>query len=120
MKTSGDIMYLMFKYFTGPTANSENFRWRMYMPMTIRYCDCFGQVYNTLTFDCEKNIAILTVKNGPDVTFPIDGIAKSIKELGLLNDWKPTYLRYSDEELAMFQKDVEPHYKNIDVWKLDI
>lgn len=118
MKNSGDIMYLMFKYFTGPICKSTNYRWTMYLPMTIRYCDVFGTVYNTLTFDCQKDIAILSGNGKPDKAFKIDDVAKELKSLGLLNDCEPTYLNYTDEELAMFTKDTKSYY-NDDVWKLE-
>ncbi|MCQ2210867.1 MAG: hypothetical protein MJZ34_11290 [Paludibacteraceae bacterium] len=110
----GNLQYWLWKYLTGPTCDSSEY-WCMSDTSTVKYKDMFGNVLYTLTFDIEKErVNLRSLNDTPtsifsmsneikvNLTFDFKDCLKILKERNLLNGWKPTWLKYTKEELEFF------------------
>lgn len=95
-----------WKYLTGPTANNEE-HWRMSDMRHVKYVGPKNECFYVLTFN-DDDTCVLDSSTENTYVFkpvhkliPMSTLLKTLKEEGLLENWKPTWLSYTADELKL-------------------
>lgn len=95
-----------WKYLTGPTANNEE-HWRMSDMRHVKYVGPKNECFYVLTFNDDDTCVLDSstentyVFNPVHKLIPMSALLKTLKEEGLLENWKPTWLSYTADELKL-------------------
>jgi hypothetical protein len=104
---SYNIQLYMWKYLTGPTHKAFP-KWRMSDVYTVKYVNEADDCIYTLTFNQDEKTCVLESYDGNPLILSkqkeqisIDNLLPQLKQRELLENWKPTWLTYTDYELAL-------------------
>ena len=95
-----------WKYLTGPTVHNDE-HWCMSDMHHVKYVGPKNECYYILTFYNDDTCALDSSTDNNYMfkpvhkLIPISELLKTLKEEGLLENWKPTWLSYTDEELKL-------------------
>ena len=96
------------KYLTGPTADNAE-HWRMSDMRHLKYVGPKDECFYTLTFNDDDTCELDSTTDNKYVFSPVHKIIKmsdllkTLKADRLLENWKPTWLTYTKEELELLQ-----------------
>lgn len=93
---------------TGPTVENEE-HWRMSDMNHLKYVGPNNECYYILTFNDDDTCSLdsstenTSVVNSVHKLIPMSALLKTLKDEGFLENWKPTWLSYTEEELKLLR-----------------